>query len=334
MQKRPELGVCIPDFRALRRAGFFALNNHLKNRPRISDMNSFEFLNGMLKESMLRLLPAPRRMEGVIKGLALIRCDSGISPERCLCSPMIAYVVQGGKRSFYGEFETNYGEGQCVVLGVDTPSVYQIEGASPERPFLSLSVKLDSQIISHLLSEIPAAAKAQPEPAAPIGIMDADTDILDNFRRLIRLLESPEQIPLFAGALIRELHYFILKSGLGHLPRAYNTAGTKAWGIRRAVAWLRDHYKDNFKIEDAASKANMAHSTFNRHFRQATGLSPLQFQKHLRLHEAERLMLVESYDASSAALAVGYESRSHFTREYKRLFGRSPGKDARWKQSY
>lgn len=287
----------------------------------------FDLLNGMIKAQINRLVPEQGRLETSVPGLAITRYDADTSPERCLCSPMVAFVAQGFKRAFYGERESNYGEGQCVVLGIDMPGTFQIVDATSATPFLSLSVKLDNRIISNLFGEMPALAETASDSSSPVGIMNVGFELLDAFRRLLNLLEYPENIPLFGTAIVREIHFHILSGKLGSQLRLFNTFGTKAYQIGSAISWLRDNYKSALKIGEVAARANMAPSTFNRYFRQVTGLSPLQFQKHLRLHEAERLMLVENNDATSAALAVGYESGSQFTREYKRLFGAPPRKD-------
>lgn len=287
----------------------------------------FNWLNNMIKAEILRFLPKEGRLETSAPGLALTRYDAESSPERCLCSPMVAFVAQGFKRAFYGEMETNYGAGQCVVLGIDVPAVFQIKDATPEMPFLSLSVKLDNQIISSLFAEMPTLAEINSTPSSPIGVVDAELELMDAFRRLVSLLEHPERIPILAPMILREIHFFVLSGKLGEQLRLFGTAGTKAYQISRAISWLRANYTTPFRIEGLAEMIHMASSTFNRYFRQVTGLSPLQFQKRLRLHEAERLMLVENNDATQAGLAVGYESGSQFTREYKRLFGAPPRRD-------
>lgn len=157
--------------------------------------------------------------------------------------------------------------------------------------------------------------------------MAADIELLDAFRRLVNLLEFPERIPVFVPMIMREIHFFILSGSLGAQLRLFSTSGTRAYRIHQAISWLRTNYKAPLRIENLAAMVHMASSTFNRYFRQVTGLSPLQFQKRLRLHEAERLMLMENHDATSAALSVGDESGSQFTREYKRLFGAPPRQD-------
>ena len=293
----------------------------------MNQCDGFDLLNGMIKSQILRILPEEGRLETAVSGLALTRYDSGRPPERCLYSPMVAFVVQGLKKAFYGEIEASYGQGQCVVLGIDVPGVYQILNASRDDPFLSISVKLDNQIIYNLFGQMPWLSGNIPQTSSPIGVINVDLPLLDAFRRLVDLLEYPERIPILAPMVLREIHFYILSGRLGSQLKLFSTSGTKANMIRCAISWLRENYKFSLRIADIAAKVNMAPSTFNRYFRQVTGLSPLQFQKHLRLHEAERLMLVENSDASSAALAVGYESGSQFTREYKRLFGSPPRRD-------
>ena len=282
---------------------------------------------GMIKSKIVRILPEEGRLETSVPGFVLTRYDAIRPPESCLHSPMVAFVIQGLKKAFYGEIEANYGQGQCVVLGIDVPGVYQILNASKEHPFLSLSVKLENQIIYNLFNEMPWLSGNISQTSSPVGVIGVDLSLLDAFRRLVDLLEYPERIPILAPMILKEIHFYILSGTLGPQLKLFCTSGTQANQIRRAISWLREHYKSSLRMADIATKVNMAPSTFNRYFRQATGLSPLQFQKHLRLHEAERLMLVENCDATSAALAVGYESCSQFTREYKRLFGAPPRRD-------
>lgn len=285
---------------------------------------SFFLLNELLKAQICQRLSGQGRRETAVPGLAISRYNASTSPERCLCSPMIAYVVQGNKHSFYGDWETCYGAGQCVVLGIDVPGIFQISDATPDQPFISLSVRLDNQIISSLFNEMAISREVAEHACAPLGVMDVDFELLDSFRRLVNLLDHPERIAILAPMIIREIHYYVLSGRLGRQLCLFNTSGTKSWQIRCSINWLRENYRDDLEIPELAKQASMASSTFNKYFRQVTGLSPLQFQKRLRLHEAERLMLVENYDASTAAHAVGYGSVSQFSREYKRLFGAPP----------
>lgn len=290
-------------------------------------------LNDSLKEKLLKWLPEQSRLETPIPGLALTRHDENTSAIRCFYTPMIALVVQGFKRSMIGDHEANYGELHCVTVGIDMPGVFHITDASPQAPFLSLSVKLDRRIITQLITEVPSIVTAQEGEVTPIVVDEAGKDFLQVFSRLVELLDTPSRIPVLAPMIIREIHYYLLCGSQGKCLRLFNTNGTQANQIAQAISWLRENYTSPLRMEELARYVNMAPSTFNRHFKEVTSLSPLQFQKRLRLYEAERLMLLEGKDAGTAALMVGYESGSQFNREYKRQFGAPPRKDIAKKRS-
>ena len=290
-------------------------------------------LNDSLKEKLLKWLPEQSRLETPIPGLALTRHDENTSAIRCFYTPMIALVVQGFKRSMIGDHEANYGELHCVTVGIDMPGVFHITDASPQAPFLSLSVKLDRRIITQLITEVPSIVTAQEGEVTPIVVDEAGKDLLQVFSRLVELLDTPSRIPALAPMIIREIHYYLLCGSQGKCLRLFNTNGTQANQIAQAISWLRENYTSPLRMEELARYVNMAPSTFNRHFKEVTSLSPLQFQKRLRLYEAERLMLLEGKDAGTAALMVGYESGSQFNREYKRQFGAPPRKDIAKKRS-
>ncbi|EGW42388.1 hypothetical protein HMPREF0178_00865 [Bilophila sp. 4_1_30] len=289
--------------------------------------------NDSLKEKLLKWLPEQSRLETPIPGLALTRHDENTSAIRCFYTPMIALVVQGFKRSMIGDHEANYGELHCVTVGIDMPGVFHITDASPQAPFLSLSVKLDRRIITQLITEVPSIVTAQEGEVTPIVVDEAGKDLLQVFSRLVELLDTPSRIPVLAPMIIREIHYYLLCGSQGKCLRLFNTNGTQANQIAQAISWLRENYTSPLRMEELARYVNMAPSTFNRHFKEVTSLSPLQFQKRLRLYEAERLMLLEGKDAGTAALMVGYESGSQFNREYKRQFGAPPRKDIAKKRS-
>ena len=290
-------------------------------------------LNDSLKEKLLKWLPEQSRLETPIPGLALTRHDENTSAIRCFYTPMIALVVQGFKRSMIGDHEANYGELHCVTVGIDMPGVFHITDASPQAPFLSLSVKLDRRIITQLITEVPSIVTAQEGEVTPIVVDEAGKELLQVFSRLVELLDTPSRIPVLAPMIIREIHYYLLCGSQGKCLRLFNTNGTQANQIAQAISWLRENYTSPLRMEELARYVNMAPSTFNRHFKEVTSLSPLQFQKRLRLYEAERLMLLEGKDAGTAALMVGYESGSQFNREYKRQFGAPPRKDIAKKRS-
>ena len=230
-------------------------------------------------------------------------------------------IVQGFKRSIIGSEEYRYGENHCLVAGVDIPSLNYVTVASPEHPFLGVSLNLDKYLTTQLAAEIPPSFRLGNGSHKGISVAEVDPDVLDAFLRLAELHEKPEQVTVLAPMIIREIHYRLLIGPQGERLRMVNTIGTQSNQIARTITWLRDNYKEPLQVDELARKVNMATSTFHRHFREVTTLSPLQFQKRLRLYEAQRLMLAEDEDATMAALAVGYESPTQFNREYKRLFG-------------
>ncbi|MEN6438969.1 MAG: AraC family transcriptional regulator [Syntrophobacter sp.] len=278
----------------------------------------------LLKETLLRWMPGPGRYPTAVEGLTIVRRDEVNQPENCFHKPLVGVIVQGFKRSIIGSEEYRYGENQCLVAGVDLPSVSYITVASPEQPFLGLSLSMDKYLITQLAAEIPPSSRTGNGSYKGISIAEVDPDVLDAFLRLAELLEKPEQIPVLAPLIIREIHYRLLVGPQGERLRMVNTLGTQSNQIARSITWLRDNYKEPLQVDELARTVNIATSTFHRHFREVTTLSPLQFQKRLRLYEAQRMMMAENEDAEMAALAVGYESPTQFNREYKRLFGEPP----------
>jgi AraC-like DNA-binding protein len=236
---------------------------------------------------------------------------------------MIALIVQGSKRAVVGDEEFNFREGSYMAVGVDMPSVVHITQAFPEKPFLSLSIMLDRYIITQLAAEFPPAPHAGSTAGKAAAVAELTPEMLDAFLRLVKLLDTPERIPALAPLVIREIHYHALAGPIGSGLRPF----TQNNQIAQAISWLRKNYREPLRIAALAKRVNMAESTFNRYFHKLTGLSPLQFQKRLRLYEAQRLMLLENRDAISAAFEVGYESPTQFNREYKRQFGEPPHRD-------
>jgi AraC-like DNA-binding protein len=289
-----------------------------------NDRASLERTKNLLKEKLLRWMPVPGRYPTAIEGLTIVRRDEVNQPENCFHEPLVGIIVQGFKRSIIGTEEYSYGENDCLIAGVDLPSVSYITVASPEQPFLGLSLSLDKYLITQLAAEIPPSVKPGNGSHKGISVTEVDPDVLDAFLRLVELNEKPEQIRVLAPMIVREIHYRLLIGPQGERLRMINTHGTQTNEIAKTITWLRDNYKEPLQVDELARRVNMATSTFHRHFRQVTTLSPLQFQKRLRLYEAQRLMLAESEDAAMAGLAVGYESPTQFNREYKRLFGEPP----------
>lgn len=281
-------------------------------------------LRRQLREKLLARMPGPGLYQTAVEGLSHYRKDvPTVRSENCFYRPLVTMPLQGVKRSIIGADEYCYGEGQCLVASVEVPVMSHVVVATPRKPFVTLTLQLDKYLIGQLIAEMPRTVK---ETVSTRGTeqMEVDFDLLSAFARLFDLLDKKEQIPVLAPLIVREIHYRLLTSPVGGVLRSINTAGTQCNEISRAVSWLKEHYRETFQVEKLAQQFSMSPSTFHRRFKQVTTLSPVQYQKRLRLHEAQRLMLTEGTDAYHAALMVGYESPTQFNREYKRLFGEPP----------
>jgi AraC-type DNA-binding domain-containing proteins len=292
-----------------------------------------ELSKSLLREKLLANTTGTGDFETAIDGVRLHRRDELGELENCIYKPLATVVVQGFKRSVIGSDEYRYGEGHCLISGVDMPSANYITDASPEKPFLGMSIYLDRGLIRQLAMEAPSSVFAEGQNDKGVSIADVEEDVLNAFLRLAELLEKPDHRGVLAPMILREIHFCLLIGKQGGFLRQLNTPDSHGSQIARAVAWLRENYKEPLQVDELARRVNMSTATLHRHFKRVTTLSPLQFQKRLRLYEAQRLMLTESNDANSASLAVGYESPHQFNREYKRLFGLPPFKDVSSKRS-
>lgn len=285
-------------------------------------MNSLEEKRNLLKDRVQKLFPAPGILQTGISGFGAALRTAPTSNQHCFYKPMAILVLQGKKQTILGSEKFTYNENQVVVTSIDIPTIGSIVEASPEKPFMTLIFDLDNYVISQLLAEgnYPKDETAR----RGMGIIDADEALLDAFLRLISLAEQPEKQKIMAPMIIKEIHYLLMTSPLGGILRTLNTKGSQNNQIANAINWMKENYRRPLKVDELAQKFNMAESSFYRHFSKVTTLSPLQYQKKLRLHEAQRLMLSENFDAAKAAYEVGYESASQFNREYKRMFGMPP----------
>jgi AraC-like DNA-binding protein len=272
-------------------------------------------------------MPKPGAYETGLAGVRTYRRDETTEPQTCFYRPMIVKMVQGCKRALMGTDEYRYGEDDILVTGVDMPGTSMICEASPDSPGMSIAIDLDKNLIAQLALEIPHKPFDAGVMVKGIHVQPLDADLLDAFLRLAELFNAPERLSVLGPMIVREIHYLLLTGPNGHRLRSFHTIGSQANRVSQAISWLKQNLATAVQIEELAERVNMAPSTFHRHFKEITTLSPLQFQKRLRLHEAQRLMLTQDMDASSASVAVGYESLSQFNREYKRLFGDPPRKD-------
>ena len=284
-------------------------------------------LNNELKQKLLQHLKTPCISPTAIEGFYLVRREDVGTPENCFEKPLVGLVIQGAKHSLIGGQEYVYRENQSIVAGVDMPISSYVINPTPEKPFLFLYLYLDKQVLSSLALDMKEDFTGDSETATSVSIADTDTDILEMFLRLLELHEKPEQIPLRAPMMLRELHYLLIIRQQQKILRQLNMPGTQNNQVAQAINWIRENYKIPMRVESLARQVNMSTANLHRRFKLLTGLSPLQYQKQLRLYEAQRLMLLENERASSAALSVGYESVTQFNREYKRIFGDPPLRD-------
>ncbi|WP_275976822.1 AraC family transcriptional regulator [Polyangium aurulentum] len=264
-----------------------------------------------------------------IERLSLIRISQPNAPLHVLHEPALCIIAQGGKRVMLAEEVYHYDASRYLVASVDLPITGQVVEASPEVPYLCFRLDLDPGEIAALILE--AGPPVPPPQRATRGLFlsEATSSMLDAAARLVRLLDAPEDIPALAPLATREIAYRLLRSDEGWRLRQIATPDTQAQRIARAINWLKVHFAEPLRIEDLAREVHMSPSSLHHHFRAVTAMSPLQYQKRLRLQEARRLMLGDGMDASSASYRVGYESPSQFSREYSRMFGEPPARDLR-----
>jgi AraC-like DNA-binding protein len=237
--------------------------------------------------------------------------------------PCLAVIVQGKKRVVLGGDVFLYDESRYLLASVDLPVTAQVV----EAPYLCLTLGLDLHLIRQLITDLDLQISDNAPPTRGMATAPATLEIFTAFSRLVDLFDTPQDIPALAGLITREIFYRLLVGEQGARLKQIALSGTQSNRTAKAVTWLKGNYVKPLRIDELATVANMGVSTLHRHFRAMTGMSPLQYQKVLRLHEARRLMLHEGLAASTASLRVGYESPSQFTREYRRLFGQPPLRD-------
>lgn len=264
-----------------------------------------------------------------IPGLTLHRRTAPTAPCSMTYEPSVTVIAQGRKRVDLGRATFIYDASRFLLTSVDLPVVSRVIEASKETPCLALSLKLEIPMVRELLSreEIQVGEAPPDSPAMATG--ETTVEFLGACCRLVDLLDAPRDIPFLSGLIQREIIYRILRGQEGARLRAIATLGDQSQRTAKAIAWIRANYSKPLRVEDLARVAGMGLSTFHHHFRALTAMSPLQYQKQLRLHAARGRMLMDGLDAASAAFEVGYESASQFNREYRRFFGQPPMRDVR-----
>jgi AraC-like DNA-binding protein len=277
--------------------------------------------------SLISRLVEPRSRRGWIEGLTLTSKDAVTEPMGNVAKPTLAVTAQGTKIVVLGEQVFEYRSGQYLIATVDLPITAQTTEASPEKPFLGVGLSLKPQIIAQLLLEISPGPTGSGS-AVGMATSDADDPLLDAIVRLLRVCERPDDLAVLGAGIEREIHWRLMTGPQGPTVRQIGLADSVLAHIGRAIRWIQDHYDEIIRIDDLADHVGMSVSSLNRHFRAVTTLSPLQYQKTLRLQEARIKLLASPSDVGAIGHAVGYDSLSQFSREYRRMFGSPPRRDA------
>jgi AraC-like DNA-binding protein len=260
-----------------------------------------------------------------ITGLTLYRRTAPSEPTAGLLCASLCLVAQGAKEVRLGDGVYRYDPDQFLLSAADMPIESQVISASHAAPYLALSLELDQAMVCELAAQVPAQHPTGPSSALAVSPLDAD--LLDAVTRLVALAHNERDRAVLAPLATREIAYRLLAGAQGSRLRQIAVGDGSTQRIVRALRWLREHYTEPLRIESLAREVRLSPSALHQHFKSVTAMSPLQYQKQLRLHEARRLMLSDHLDAAEACFRVGYESPSQFSREYRRLFGAPPRQD-------
>lgn len=269
-----------------------------------------------------------------IAGLTLMRASEPSQPYHMLYRPTLCLIVQGAKRMMFDDQILHYRAGQSLVVSIDVPAVGRVTEASRERPYLGISVELDLTVMREVMAQMHLASPTPPRRHPPVLFVEPAHPAIGNcMHRLLDMLEQPQAVPVLYPLLMREVFYWLLSGrNRASLMQLAAPAGP-AQRIVEAIQHLRQAYARPLPIRALADIAGMSTSSFHQHFKALTSMTPLSYQKRLRLIEARRLLLADTATVAEAAFRVGYESSSQFSREYVRMFGLPPGRDAAARRS-
>lgn len=291
-----------------------------------NEISESDHRNLPLREILLRHCEEDGVFPSAIPGLRLFRGSSMEAAHCTIYEPVFAVMAQGAKRVWNGDKVFQYDARHYLLSSVQVPMFAQVTQASEAEPYIGVGLALDAMKIAELDQQIQAV---QRDDTGGLGMAVGELSdaIRDALLRLVSLLDTPEAIPVLAPLREQELLFHLLCSPVGSRLREVMKAGSHSHQIASVLQWIKSNLTINVSVEEMAELANMSKSSFHQHFKNLTSMTPLQYQKQLRLQEARRIMLSQQADAASAAYAVGYESPSQFSREYRRLFGESPARD-------
>ena len=259
--------------------------------------------------------------------LKVIRRDRTTEASPGMYASVVCLVLQGEKRVWSGKKVYRYNPENYLVSCIDVPATVQVVKASAKQPYVGLTLELQPSVVYEILQETSPTEIQNDQPGGGFYVEKVTVELADAFARLMKTLENKNDLKVLAPSIVREIHYLLMSSRYGRKIRQLGVVGSKTQRIGKVVEHLRNDYAAPLRVTNLARMANMSPSSFHLHFRQVTSMSPLQYQKQVRLQEARRLLSVETTDAASVAFKVGYESPSQFSREYRRLFGQPPMRD-------
>ena len=305
------------------------MNTKIIEKNTIPSPERVSELRAELARKIALHIGSKQRLITDVPGLLLHQRTAPTAPCSFTYEPSVAVIAQGKKSVELGNNIFIYEASRYLLTSVDLPVVSRVVEASEETPALALALKLEMPVVREILNleEIQVAEEPPGSPAMATG--ETTVEFLSACCRLVDLLDNPQDIPFLSGLIKREIIYYILRGSAGARLREIATLGNQSHRTAKAIAWIKANYAKPLRVEDLAKIAGMSVSTFHHHFRSLTAMSPLQYQKQIRLQEARGRMLVDGLDAASAAFEVGYESASQFNREYSRLFGQPPMRDVR-----
>jgi len=298
-----------------------------QEKPTGAPAGALEDVRATLAARIARWTAAGDSPVAVTPALTFFRREAPSEPASCLYPPSLALIVQGAKRVRLGSDAYIYDARRFLITSLDLPVVADVIEATPRTPYLGLALKLDLRMVTELMVDGSLPPPREQPACRGMVLGQATRPLLDAVLRLVDLLDTPDDLPVLAPLIEREIVYRLLTGDQGARLRQIASVGSQSHRIARAIDWLKAHYARPLRVDDLAAHVQMSASSFHHHFRALTAMSPLQFQKWLRLTEARRLMLAERLEASTAAFRVGYESPSQFSREYSRLFGAPPARD-------
>jgi AraC-like DNA-binding protein len=259
-----------------------------------------------------------------VGGVNIIRSFQQVMPVRRVYQPSLCIVIQGSKEILYGEDRLVYGAMECLVVSVELPACGRVIEASPDAPFLGVVIDFDLAMLREVLEQVDTPPVPDDDPAPCVFVSRVDAPLAECVLRLVRMTQTPKAVQILYPSIMREICYWLLSSEHGGQLRRLALPDTQMQRIARAIHFLRDNFTRSLRVEQLADAAWMSPSSFHQHFKKLTSMTPLQYQKQLRLLEARRLLVAEATTVAEAAYQVGYESASQFSREYSRMYGVSP----------